>query len=336
MSLAPATTQQYARVWEHFEAAMRERQTSVVGPDQFEYLCYLQDLIQECVESGTGPQRACLTQAAVRHFHKLAGAPSPTDDPRCAAILATASKVLQAKPLDREALQASDLLVALRHHMGGNTQPELHVRMHLTVFLIMYAGMLRFSDVENISVDESTMRFLRGVDGSLEGVVLFVPFSKRDQPGRGQWVPVGATGGQWCPVRLLEQLIQVGGFVRAPPPGHDAGPLLRALRRDKGQTQQRLLQVTAPVARPVATVRREYFASSVRALLAEAGITARISTHSARSGGATSAETQAVAKSMIRTIGRWKHKDVLMDHYVKELEADAKRFFAVTRAMWPY
>eukprot|EP00955_Chlamydomonas_euryale_P005111 54496-Chlamydomonas_euryale.AAC.2 len=33
MSLAPATTQQYARVWEHFEAAMRERQTSVVGPD---------------------------------------------------------------------------------------------------------------------------------------------------------------------------------------------------------------------------------------------------------------------------------------------------------------
>eukprot|EP00955_Chlamydomonas_euryale_P106251 365693-Chlamydomonas_euryale.AAC.5 len=62
-----------------------------------------------------------------------------------------------------------------------------------------------------------------------------------------------------------------------------AGPLLRAVRRDKGKTQQRLLQVTAPVVTPVATVKREYFAISIRALLAEAGVTARISAHSARS-----------------------------------------------------
>jgi len=117
-------------------------------------------------------------------------------------------------------------------------QPEQQVRMHLTVFLIMFAGMLRFPGVGNISVDESTMRFMREADGSVEGVVFFVPFGKRDQLGRGQWLPVDTTGGEWCTVRMLDRLIQAGGFVRSPPPGLDAGPLLRAVRRDKCKTQQ--------------------------------------------------------------------------------------------------
>jgi hypothetical protein len=232
------------------------------------------------------------------------GRASPTHSLLCTRLRLTAKRVLFAVKSTCEAITATELHAVLVFHLTATC--SLRVRMHLTVFLLMFVGLLRYDDAACILVHKDLLQFISvsRTDTRDDGVVLFLHSSKTDQTGAGAWVAIGATRGRFCPVRLLRDLLCLGGYVRDHPSA-DVGPLLRGVKLKYRPHRHHILQqVTAPLAQPIPALSYTSFLLSIQHLVEEAGIPKHVGLHAGRSGGASTAAAVGIDPQSVCGLGR--------------------------------
>lgn len=257
--------------------------------------------------------------ALTAHFASMQQASPSTTDPFCRMICKAAKNALTGVKRIREPILAQDVLKLVLHHITPAC--SLAVRMHVTIMVLCYGGLLRFSDAANILVHAQYLKV------SAEAVRFLLWRSKTDPEGRGTWVQVPATRGPACPVRLVQDLLQAGNYQTSPAvqsiPGQhtaseleDVGPLLRAV-----DSAGQLAQTAAPLHQPIPSLPYHEFLSSMRQLLQQAGIHKPVGTHSFRQGGATEAVNAGADPLLVQKHGRWKDAKVFHSCYVRESDS---------------
>ena len=266
--------------------------------------------------------------------------PSPLDHPWCSRILKAAHKHLHANKLKRQSLSVENMYKVLYYHFWGEGLEFLNLRtmMHLTVLLLAFLGLFRYSDMSHILVHQDLLRFIPCDDDKFrdDGVLIFLPHSKTDQEWSGNWVAIGATGGPFCPVMILRKLLRHGGYCTSHPTD-DCGPLLRAITGHHSSAKgQHLAQVTSSNGRVIPPLSHTTLLKSARTLLVEAGVMMDFGLHSLRSGGASAAYLSDVPRTLLCQHGRWKAGATMEDHYLNTHQVQIQKFFEVTRSFWPY
>ena len=338
-SLAPSTRRKYELAWTRFKAWLPSdvhcfHCTGVV------LSLYLSELFLDCQERQIGSGALDLACAAIAFHYQLAGVEAPLGFPNIKLLRRAADKILTSTRSLCGVLSNEAAASMLTFHLLGATPPSLRVRMHLTVFLLMYVGLLRYADAAQLLVHSDLMQFITrsSTDHTLDGVLLFLPKSKTDVKWEGAWVAIGATGTALCPVRLLYTLLDVGSYDVLPRPGIDNGPLLRAVVLDlRSPHSHRLAKITTPLTQTVipplsyTTLRQ-----SLLLLSAEAGLDTHFGLHTGRVGYANTAATNRIPVQLVCHLGRWKIGNTFDDTYTRMLEDNSRKFFALTRTLWRY
>ncbi len=155
---------------------------------------YVSHLIGIAEANSTGHQAVDNAVSAIAFYFGLMGQASPTHSVLCTRLRATAKRVLSATKSTCEAITAAELHVVLVFHITATC--SLRVRMHLTVFLLMFVGLLRYDDAACILVHKDLLQFISvsQTDPRDDGVILFLHSSKTDQTGAGAW----GMGSHWC------------------------------------------------------------------------------------------------------------------------------------------
>jgi hypothetical protein len=331
--LAKDTYAMYGAAFQRFAESLRGRGIDPMAATDMQVALYLDELIDQCAQSGAGPATLRVASAAIACFLGLAGRDAPQGT-LCKRIMAAAERELTVQRRPREPVQVDILRHVLHFHLVAQ-QPELQTRMHLTCMLLMFVGLLRYDDMASVLVHKDLLRWVRGSNGQLDGVLLFIPRGKRDQIWEGKWTAIGATGQSLCPVLLLQQLLASGGYVQSPSVGQDAGPLLRKVTKQRGM-QQQLKETVVPIEQPMQPLGAAALRPSMRALFKDAGVQGVYSLHSLRIGGATAARAAGCDSALVEAHGRWARHDTLIDIYTRVLETDVQRFFGLTRQFWPW
>lgn len=165
-------------------------------------------------------------------------------------------------------------------------------------------------------------------------MLIFIPCSKTDQYWEGAWVAVGATGGIFCPVRLVLDLFRLGGYV-VDSTTMDVGPLLRATKLCYRRRGYFLKQRTAPLSKPIQPLGYSAFRQNVQSLVFRA-TGKHVGMHAPRSGGASLAAELNVDSRLVCGLGRWQHGNTYADTYVKMMDGNIRKYFQLTRTLWPY
>lgn len=293
---------------------------------------YLSYLITTAQNRKTGDYAVKNSLSAIQFYFSLAGKYAPTSSPHIDLLKKSASRILQPNKSRCEPVSAQDVYKVL--HKSLTQKCLLRTRMHLTVFLLMFLGLFRFSDVQNILVHRELMRFMYTDSGQLDGVLIFISCSKTDQHWDGSWVAIGATGGNFCPVRLLIKLLDVGKYCRFAN-NKDVGPLLRAVIHRHRPERYELASISAPFSSPIASLSYSAFRESILEL-AGGSITKHIGLHSARTGGASTAAEHGIDSRLVCGHGRWQQGTTYADTYIKMMEGNMRKYFDLTRQIWKF
>jgi hypothetical protein len=257
---------------------------------------YLTEVLDRSRAVGIGPGAVQNASAAIACMFRLAGRPSPTDHPACGTVREVAKRTLVPQRLEREPLVAQDLQLLVARFAGAGC--PLRDLMHVTAFVLMFAGFLRYDDLAKVLVHQD---LLKVQPTHLE---VFIYKAKTDQYWEGNWVQIAALpGSPCCPVTLARRLLEAGRYVTAPPLGRDAGPLIRAVHVDG--PGHRLAQVTAPLAEPIPPLSDAALRDRLKAMCAAVGIAKPVGLHSLRIGGATAAAGNGVPERLVQAHGRW-------------------------------
>lgn len=296
LARAPRTIAKHAGPWKDFCEWVARRNThyDIFAVPGEVVAAYLTHVSLTSFADGVGASRVKEASAAIACHYALYGLQSPTVHPSCKVVRETAMRTLRGKPLDRDAVTADDMRLML--DAFGNEHSSLMHYMRSTVFLLMYAGGLRFDEAAEISVHEDLMVFQD------DHVQLFIVKSKTDQYLHGRWVVIAASGTQYCPVARLRRLLQMGGYVTKPRSlSEDVGPLLRAVSPDG----QRLRQVVGTLSAPVPSLGDSRLREQCREFFLAVGVDKHITLHSFRIGSTTDAANRGAEDTCLRRFGNW-------------------------------
>jgi hypothetical protein len=141
-SHALSTQGKYRLAWQHFKAWLL-----LNAPDVSAYACngmvislYVSDLIQQASDRFVGPQLITDACAGIRFYYNLAGLVAPTvAAPFLCLLRRSADRVLTATKSRCEDITKEELQMVLAFYFLRPASPCLFkVRMHLTVFLLMF------------------------------------------------------------------------------------------------------------------------------------------------------------------------------------------------------
>ena len=300
---------------------------------------YLAELIEDCLDKNIGPSSIDQAYSAIKFYFEIAGYhPCPFNHPYCKRILLSAKKQLVPRAIKRIPFTNQILYQLLSFHLTSSP-PPLNIFMHLVCALLGFVGFLRFDDIAHILVQDDFIKLIKDANGRVLGALLYIYKSKTDQSYRGHYVGIGATGQQFCPVKLLFKLLDQGKYIRSHP-SHDCGPLLRATkvlqRSCHAPSSLQLAQITSPSVIPALT--RSSFSKHINRLCWEAGVPDAdyFKAHSLRSGGSTTATIHGFSHSIVCKHGRWKYNNTMEDHYLKIHFLAIEKIFAMTRSIWPF
>jgi hypothetical protein len=300
---------------------------------------YLAELIEDCLDKNIGPTSVEQASSAIKYQFQMVGyTPCPFNHPYCARIISSAKNQLVAKQLKRIPFTSEILFEVIKYHLSNGNTP-LNIYMHLVCALIGFVGFLRFDDIAHILVHEDFIKIIEHKDGTIQGALIYIYTSKTDKQCKGSYIGIGATNRKYCPIKLLLQLLDKGGYIRSHPT-HDCGPLLRATKvvaRTKFKASSlQLAQVLSTS--PISSLSRSSFSKSINRLCWEAGIPNAdyFKLHSLRSGGATAAIVKGHSNALVCKQGRWKFGNTMEDHYLKIHHIAIKQVFDMTRSIWPY
>ena len=331
--MSKSTIAKYIPAWNKFTAWLL--QYNIANPfsvDPNVIALYITFLIQEAEGKHIGPGNIDTAMSAIQFYYEQAGK-TKFDTPFISRLKSAAGRLLQPKKSQCEPLDSSDLLRMLKTHL--KPQCSLHVRMHLTVFLLMFIGLLRFSDAQQIIVHQECLRFIHNPARVLLGVLLFIPFSKTDQSGDGAWVAIGATGKEFCPVALLQRLLIIGKYQTSSKDNLFVGPLLRPVREFfRPNHHFKLAQTTSTIS--IKPLNYSAFRASLLALGTHCNLDKHFGMHSARTGGASMAAELGIDARLVCGLGRWKQGTTFQDTYIKMMHGNMLKFFELTKQIWPY
>ncbi|EFJ39933.1 hypothetical protein VOLCADRAFT_100358 [Volvox carteri f. nagariensis] len=322
-TLAPRTSNEYSRSWEPFREwwAARQLPGSIYDTSGEVVALYLLSLLNSSKEDKVGPGRVRTASAAISSYFRLASRVSPTEHPACSIVRDLAEKQLQGRKLEHDTLEPVDV-TALTRLIGG-PEPPLDQLMTVTAVAVMFTGFFRFDDAAEISVHEDLLVI------TATGMDVFIPRSKTDQQRQGHWVPIARVDGAACPVGLTERLLTLGRYKRRPDtPDEDVGPLLRPVQwnRAGGHLSGPL---TGMVAQPIHSLSYPAFCHRLNKTLQAAGITRRITAHSMRIGGNSTAADHGVPADLHKAHGRW-CSDAMVQHYTQH---DGEAKLSVSRSL---
>ncbi|EFJ51734.1 hypothetical protein VOLCADRAFT_87503 [Volvox carteri f. nagariensis] len=322
-TLAPRTSNDYARSWEPFREWWMARRLpgSIYDTPGEAVALNLLSLLNSSKEDKVGPGRVRTASAAISSYFRLASRAPPTEHPACSIVRDLAEKQLQGRKLEHDALEPADVTVLAR--LVSGPEPPLDQLMTVTAVVVMFAGFFRFDDAAEISIHEDLLVI------TATGMDVFIPRSKTDQQRQGHWVPIARVGGATCPMGLTERLLTLGGYKRRPDtPDEDVGPLLRPVQwnRAGGYLSGPL---TGTVAQPIHSLSYPAFCHRLNKTLQAAGITRRITAHSMRIGGNSTAADRGVPADLRKVHGRW-CSDAMVQHYTRR---DGEAKLSVSRSL---
>ena len=336
-ALAPSTLNtKYIPAWSKYAEwlASYHIRDPISGTTENTVAAYLSHLITVASNRNTGDYAIQMATAAIQFKFNSLGREGPVSSPYIELLKRSASRMLHPSRSCCEPIAAQDLHKMLQTHLTATC--SLKVRMHLTVFLIMFLGLFRFDDVKQILVHRDFLRFIPSKSGSgYDGVLFFIPHSKTDQEWKGNWVAIGATHTRYCPVKLLLSLLAAGAYCTFSN-SLDVGPLLRAVAQRHQPNRLVLAEISAPFSDPIKPLSYSTFRESILCLSLSASITKHIGLHSARIGGASAAAENNIDSRLVCGLGRWKQGTTFADEYIKMMEGNAQKYFKLTKSIWPY
>ena len=126
--------------------------------------------------------------AAIKAWHRSAGAPSPTDDPKIQTLMKGLARRLGSAVVKKQALTAD-----MVQKMVEGTSPR-----DRAILLIGFTTGMRRSELAALRWDD--------VEDVGEGLLLKIRKSKTDQEGHGQSVAIPSSGGDLCTVETFRRL----------------------------------------------------------------------------------------------------------------------------------
>ena len=334
-ALASSTNDKYVRPWLKFREWLAQYDiTEPLTIDAQIVAFYVVHLITSAELRCIGDALVLTALASIAHHFSLAGLAPPTNSPHLTLLRRAAKRTLQPLRSLCEPISSVDLYIVLVKFLTPTC--DLRDRMHLTCFLLMFLGLFRFSDIQSILVHKDLFQFIRKSesDPTIDGMLIFIPCSKTDQYWLGAWVAVGATGGVFCPVRLVMDLFRLGGYV-VDSSTVDVGPLLRATQLRHHPQRYVLKQRTAPLSAPIQPLSYAAYRQNVQSLVFRA--TAKhVGMHAARSGGASLAAELNIDSRLVCGLGRWKLGNTFADIYIRMMDGNMRKYFQLTRTLWPH
>ncbi|GAQ93012.1 reverse transcriptase [Klebsormidium nitens] len=240
---------------------------------------------------------------AVYLNHSMAGLSSPTNHPVVQMAREVARRLKLAGLNQKRPFLASQ--IRRLFELWGGPSANLHQLMKLTSITLCFTSFLRYDDLAAIQWQH--IKFF-----PKSHMELFIPDSKTDQYRHGDSVFVACLGGPYCPVALVQRLLQTGRYSVFGP-----GPLIRSTLICPPEQR---LKSSAPCYSTV----NAWFKENASLLGLEPKF---YGTHSGRRGGATGAAANDVPDRLFKGHGRWRSERA-KDGYVKE-KLQAK--LAVTR-----
>ena len=239
---------------------------------------------------------------AINWVHKLAGFENcnPCDKFLVKSIVEASSRVPR-KPV-RKALPITPEILGLIFQQYGESSNLLDIRF-VCMCLPAYAGFFRISEL--LSIRRSNI-----VTEDLYHKT-FVEVSKTDKYREGSWVYIAKTGNCTCPYTYLIKYLKA---VRIPLFSQNF--IFRSLRYDKN------LKCNVLSSKPLTASRAGEILKEK--LLAIGLDPSKFSSHSFRSGGATSAANLNIPDRLFKVHGRWK-SDSAKDGYVRD-EVDSRLY----------
>ena len=183
----------------------------------------------------------------------------------------------------------SPILMETLHLLAGCFGEDIVSLRDRALLLLGFAGAFRRSELVNVQIEELTF--------SHEGLVIFIPQSKGDQIGRGNYIAIPyAPEPEICAVRAVEKWLNLAQL--------HTGPLFRPFKRNK---ELRDIQLSD---KSVALIVKKY--------VKKAGLNeANFAGHSLRRGFATSAAQHDV--DALTIMRQTRHKSEKMVHrYIEQ------------------
>ncbi|HET7386732.1 MAG TPA: site-specific integrase [Nocardioidaceae bacterium] len=279
----------YAQMWKHWERWCADRDISALPADPVALCAYL----AERGEASLAVATLNLSCSAIRHVHRLCGAP----DPVAAEIVHEVRRGLArtygtaprrpARPLTLDEIR--QILTAIDRTSAAGKRDA-------AIILLGFAGALRRSELVALTLDDLTHRSA--------GILLQIRQSKTDPEGHGHRIAV-AHGHHAAtdPVAAVNAWLATRGNSPGPLFTRVWGPTI-SFEPIAGRAIARMLRTRAEAADLDAT---------------------RLTAHSLRAGHATTAALAGVPLERIAAQTRHKNLTVLLDRYIRPLDT-----FAIT------
>jgi len=224
---------------------------------------------------------------AIGRAHRLAGFPSPTNDPLVQATMQGIRRVVGSAVSQVAPLQKAELLQMVKGLKGVRGMRDR------ALLLLGFASALRRGELVSLNVEDVCF-----VD---EGVLLHLQRSKTDQTGQGREIAIPRIRGRHDPVRALSEWLAMADIT--------SGPIFRRISRADRVLASRLTgQAVALV------VKRRAEAAGLDS--------SRLAGHSLRAGFVTNAARNGASSSSIRR--QTGHKsDGMVQRYIRDTQAFA-------------
>lgn len=221
---------------------------------------------------------------SIKHFHKIADLPDPTDTNLIKYVL-DAAKRSNRKQRGKKQPMTKENIVSIHESLKGGNMSLLDLR-NFTMMTLAYSGFFRYSEVSNLMLGDLVFK--------QSFVKIFVEHSKNDQYRDGAWVLVAKSSSDTCPVTNLQNYINRAGIAK------ENEFLFRATTFFKSTNSHRLKKKNKPISYTTAR-------SAILTCVKRIGLNEKaFGTHSLRRGGATSAANNGVSDRLFQNHGRWK------------------------------
>lgn len=233
------------------------------------------------------PATIVLVHAALKWLHSFVpdDVPNPLDNVCCKSLIECAKRT-RSNPVNKKKLVDPAIIRSIinRHDSEEASLKDLRIA---AISSLGFAGFLRFNGLANIQPEHLTF-----CDGFVK---IFVPRSKTDVYGEGNYVYIAKLENKYCPVAILCRYIEAANLDLS-----SHLPLFRPLTKNKSGYSLRNGKLSY-------TRCREIF----KTILKDLGYdTKEYGLHSLRSGGATAVisnnASKAVSERLLKLHGCWK------------------------------
>ncbi|GAQ91382.1 DNA Adenine methyltransferase [Klebsormidium nitens] len=198
---AAGTFKTYAGPWKHYKEWCQEKGVPALPSGPLTVALYMMRLLR----TAKSPSPLLTFSGAVYLNHSLAGLLSPTNHPLVQMARETARRIKVAGLNQKRPFLASQ--IRRLFDLWGNFSANLHQLMKLTAITLCYTSFLRNDDL--VAISWQSIRFV-----AQSHMELFIPDSKTDQYHKGETIYIARFGGPFCPVTLVQRLLDVTARLR--------------------------------------------------------------------------------------------------------------------------